>query len=74
MSDNNNPNLASSTKGLPGSFLLFLLLAVLAVFTVQNFLSTQSGKVDNAYQLEHLVNLDLIIPDKSRKTALHFSI
>ncbi|MCH1429710.1 MAG: ATP-dependent zinc metalloprotease FtsH [Chlamydiales bacterium] len=70
MSDNNNPNFDSSKKGLPGSFLLFLLLAVLAVFTVQNFLSTKSGKVDNAYQLEHLVNLDLIIPDKSRKTAL----
>ncbi|SCA64344.1 hypothetical protein AB751O23_AZ_00050 [Chlamydiales bacterium SCGC AB-751-O23] len=70
MSEENNSNFDPTKKGLPGSFLLFLLFAVLAVFTVQSFLSSKAGKVDNAYQLEHLVNLDLVVPDKSQKTAL----
>lgn len=56
-------------KGLPGSFLLFLLVAVLIVVSVHNMLSTKIAKVNFSYQLEHLVNLDLLVPEESRKTS-----
>ncbi len=57
-------------KGLPGGFFLFLLGAILIILTIQSFMGEKTAKVSFSYQLEHLVNLDLIQPDESRKIAL----
>ncbi|MDP1835949.1 MAG: ATP-dependent zinc metalloprotease FtsH [Chlamydiales bacterium] len=45
--------------------------AVLLVLMVQNFLDTKPAQVSFSYQLEHLVNLELIQPEESRKIALN---
>ena len=42
---------------------------ILALIIIQNFLDTKVANVSFSYQLESLVNLDLIQPDESRKTA-----
>lgn len=56
-------------KRFPGGFLLFLLAAVLIILTVQNLSSEKGGKVSFSHQVEHLVNLDLIQKDESKKVA-----
>jgi cell division protease FtsH len=56
-------------KGLPGGFLLFLFAMILIILAVQSLTSNKSGKVSFSYQLEHLVNLNLIKPDESHKVA-----
>lgn len=56
-------------KRFPGGFLLFLLAAILIILTVQNLSSDKGGKVSFSHQVEHLVNLDLIHKDDSRKIA-----
>ena len=66
--DNNNK---SEKKGFPGGFLVFLLAAILIVLTVQNLNSEKNAKVSFSHQVEHLVNLDLIQPEDSRKVALN---
>ena len=58
-------------KGFPGSFFLFLLAAIFIVFVIQNFSTQKTAKVSFSHQLEHLVNLNLIHPEESRKTALN---
>ncbi|MFT4552544.1 MAG: cell division protease FtsH [Chlamydiales bacterium] len=58
-------------KGLPNSFLLFLLAALFVVFMVQNLAGGRFAKVSFSHQLEHLVNLNLIQPEDSRKIALN---
>ncbi len=58
-------------KGLPNSFIWFLMAAFLFALMVQNFIDTKFAKVSFSYQLEHLVNLQLIQPEDSRKTALN---
>ncbi|MBS0622116.1 MAG: cell division protein FtsH, partial [Verrucomicrobia bacterium] len=57
-------------RGFPGSFLIFLLVAVLIALTVQNFLSAKYANVSFSYQVQHLVNLELINPADSRMVAL----
>ena len=66
MADDNNPD---TKKAFPNSFLFFLLAAVLVILMVQNFVDTKLANVSFSYQLEHLVNLDLITPEESRKSA-----
>ncbi|MDJ0652045.1 MAG: ATP-dependent zinc metalloprotease FtsH [Simkaniaceae bacterium] len=56
-------------KRFPAGFLLFLLAAILIILTVQNLSNEKGGKVSFSHQVEHLVNLDLIQKDESRKTA-----
>ena len=56
-------------KRFPGGFLLFVLAAILIILTVQNLSSEKGGKVSFSHQVEHLVNLDLIQKDESRKIA-----
>ncbi|MBI5345590.1 MAG: ATP-dependent zinc metalloprotease FtsH [Chlamydiae bacterium] len=56
-------------KGIPGGFLLFILAIILIVFSVQTMTSEKGAKVAFSYQLEHLVNLDLINPEESKKIA-----
>jgi len=58
-------------KGLPGNFVLFLIAAVFVLLMMQSFLDVKTAKVSFSYQLEHLVNLDLIQPEDSRKTAIN---
>ncbi len=58
-------------KSLPNSFIWFLVAAFLFAFMVQNFIDTKFAKVSFSYQLEHLVNLQLIQPEDSHKTALN---
>ncbi|GAB4228451.1 MAG: ATP-dependent zinc metalloprotease FtsH [Chlamydiales bacterium] len=58
-------------RGLPNNFVLFLIAAVLIVLMMQNFLETKFANVSFSYQLEHLVNLGLIQPEDSRKTAIN---
>jgi cell division protease FtsH len=68
MDDDNKQDLK---KGLPNNFLWLLVAALLLAFMVQNFIDTKFAKVGFSYQLEHLVNLQLIQPEDSRKTALN---
>ncbi len=58
-------------KGFPGGFLVLLASAVLALITFQNLSSPRSHQVGFSYQVEHLVNLDLIQPEESKKIALN---
>ncbi|WP_420421034.1 ATP-dependent zinc metalloprotease FtsH [Simkania sp.] len=65
-----NPNKGpEQKKRFPGGFILFLLAAILIILTVQNLSSEKGGKVSFSHQVEHLVNLDLVQKDESRKTA-----
>jgi cell division protease FtsH len=61
----------SGKRGFPGGFFVFLLALVLVILTVQNLNHERKGKVAFSYQLEHLVNLDLIQKEESRKIALN---
>ena len=58
-------------KGVPGGFIWFLMAAFILALMVQNFIDTKFANVSFSYQLEHLVNLDLIQPKYSRKIALN---
>src|ERR1700688_885671 len=58
-------------KSFPNGFVWFLLAAVFLALMVQNFIDTKFAKVSFSYQLEHLVNLQLIQPEDSRKIALN---
>lgn len=71
MADDNNKKNNAPKRSFPGSFFLFLLAAVFIVFVIQNFTNQKSAKVSFSHQLEHLVNLNLIHPEESRKTALN---
>lgn len=64
-------NYKSEKKGFPGGFLVFLLAVILIVLTVQNLNGEKSAKVSFSHQVEHLVNLDLIQKEDSRKVALN---
>jgi cell division protease FtsH len=56
-------------KGFPGGFLLFVLAAVLIIIGIQSFSSNYAGQVSFSHQVEHLTNLDLIVPEENRKIA-----
>ncbi len=58
-------------KGFQNSFVFFLMAALLLILVVQNFMDIRTAGVSFSYQLEHLVNLELIQPEDSRKTALN---
>ena len=60
-----------SKRGFPGGFFIFLLAAILIILTVQNLNSEKTAKVSFSHQIEHLVNLDLIQKEDSRKIALN---
>jgi cell division protease FtsH len=56
-------------KNFPTTFFLFLLAIVLVVITVQNFMTAKYAKVAFSHQVEHLVNLNLIQSEESRKVS-----
>jgi cell division protease FtsH len=69
MSNDKNPQ--SEKKGFPGGFFVFLLAALLIILVVQSVNNEPLAKVSFSHQVEHLVNLDLIQPQDSRKVALN---
>jgi cell division protease FtsH len=64
-------NREEGKRGFPGGAFLLLLAAVLLIMVVQSVGPGRLAKVGFSYQLEHLVNLDLLRPDESWKTALN---
>ncbi|MCH9610484.1 MAG: ATP-dependent zinc metalloprotease FtsH [Chlamydiales bacterium] len=68
---NENNNRPDQKKGFPTTFFLLLLAMVLVIITVQNFMTTKRAKVSFSHQVEHLVNLDMIVPEDSRKVSLN---
>ncbi|KAF3361407.1 ATP-dependent zinc metalloprotease FtsH [Chlamydiales bacterium STE3] len=58
-------------KGFPNGFVWFLMALFLLALMLQNYIDTKFAKVSFSYQLEHLVNLQLLQPEDSRKTALN---
>ncbi len=68
---NENKNKSEQKKGFPTTFFLLLLAVILVVITVQNFMTTKRAKVSFSHQVEHLVNLNLIVPEESRKVSLN---
>ena len=58
-------------KNFPNSFVWFLMAAFFLALMVQNFLDTKFAKVAFSYQLESLVDLQLLQPEDSRKTAIN---
>ncbi len=56
-------------KSFPGGFFFFLLAAILIIMGVQSLSSDQAGKVSFSHQVEHLTNLDLVVPEENRKIA-----
>lgn len=65
-------------KNIGGGLGLFLLAVLVAVMYMQSFFEAKLAKVSFSYQVEHLVNLDLIKQEDSKKTAtasnlVHFS-
>lgn len=67
MKSENNDN----KKGFPTGFFLLLLAAILIVLVFQNVADGKRAQVSFTHQLEHLVNLDLIKSDNSKKIALN---
>lgn len=67
----NDDDKKGDSSGFPNSFIWFLIAAMLLIFMVQNFVETKFAKVSFSYQLEHLVNLQLLQPEDSRKIALN---
>lgn len=68
MSDDNKIK-SSPKKGIPGGLLILLLAVVFTFLTIQNLGREKMAKVSFSHQVEHLVNLDLLQPQESRKTA-----
>ncbi|MBS3904489.1 MAG: ATP-dependent zinc metalloprotease FtsH [Simkania sp.] len=67
----NDDNKSDQKRNIPGGFLLFLLAVVLLILTFQSATTEKMAKVGFSYEVEHLVNLDLIEPQDSRKIALN---
>src|SRR3972149_11622697 len=68
---NQNKSAPVKKKGFPGGFLIFLLAAVLIFLTLHNLSDDKGSKVSFSHQVEHLMNLDLIKKEESRKIALN---
>lgn len=68
MSDDKRQDLK---KNVPSGFIWFLMAAFLLALMVQNFIETKIAQVSFSYQLEHLMNLQLLRPEENRKIALN---
>lgn len=66
--DNQKPD---QKRGFPGGFFIFLLASIFIILTFQNLSSEKTAKVAFSHQVEHLVNLDLLKQEDSRKIALN---
>lgn len=66
---NDNKFKPDSKRGLPGGFLLFLLAAIVIMLTIQSLTSSHLAKVSFSHQVEHLINLNLTVPEENRQIA-----
>lgn len=66
-----NKNKPTQKRGFPGGFLILILAALLTFFSIQSMNREKAGKVSFSHQVEHLVNLDLLHKDQSKKIALN---
>lgn len=67
MLNNNNGN--EPKKKFPGSLILVFLVGVFILLTLFHQSDVKTAKVSFSHQLEHLVNLDLIVPEDSMKIS-----
>lgn len=58
-------------RGFPGGLLILLLAGIFIFYSVQSLNREKMGKVSFSHQVEHLVNLDLLQKEESKKTALN---
>lgn len=58
-------------KLFPNGIVWLLMGAFFLALMLQNYIETKFAKVSFSYQLEHLVNLQLLQPEESRKIALN---
>lgn len=58
-------------KLFPNGVVWLLMGAFFLALMLQNYIETKFAKVSFSYQLEHLVNLQLLQPEESRKIALN---
>lgn len=56
-------------KSFPGGFFLILLAAILIILGIQTLSSSKEATVSFSHQVEHLINLDLTVPEENRKIA-----
>jgi len=66
-----NKNKPNPRRGFPGGFLILILAALLTFFSIQSMNREKAGKVSFSHQVEHLVNLDLVHKDSTKKIALN---
>jgi cell division protease FtsH len=66
---NDNKFKPDSKGAFPGRFIFFLVAAVVIMFLIQTFASDNHAKVSFSHQVEHLINLDLTVPEENRKIA-----
>ena len=66
----NDKNLRPGAKrGFPGGFLILVLAGIAIMLMIQSFSSDGIAKVSFSHQVEHLINLNLTIPEENRKIA-----
>lgn len=68
MADNKKSDL---NKSFPGGVVWLVMAAFFFAMMFQNYMETHIAKVSFSYELEHLVNLQLVQPEDSKKTALN---
>lgn len=69
--DNRKNSPENSKKGFPGGFLVLVLIAIMVILSIQNFSNAKTSRVSFSHEVEHLVNLDLLKKEESRKIALN---
>ncbi|MFN4174261.1 MAG: cell division protein FtsH, partial [Parachlamydiaceae bacterium] len=67
MADDKKSNLR---KNFPNGLIWLLMAIFLFAFMLQTYIDTKFAKVSFSYELEHLVNLQLLQPEDSKKVAL----
>lgn len=67
----NDDNKQDYKKNFSNNFVWFVMAAFFMALLINTFMDTKIAKVSFGYQLENLVNLDLIQPDDSRKIAIN---
>jgi len=65
-----NPDKKDESKKSPSNSIIFIIMGlIVAMILIQNFLQMKVARVSFSYQLEYLVDLDLMVPQEARKTA-----
>lgn len=64
--DRSKPDLKNNA---PGGFFFFMMMILMGVLLLQNMIQSRMAPISFSYQVEHLVNLELVRPEDSRKTA-----